>query len=189
MKGGSIVCIILAAALGACAQHSGTEGVQTPAETRALAKANGCPMVKLSGVHTIVTDMEDGVAITFVAPQNELDQLRQNVHAMNDANDKEGNAFLACTCSVTAAGSAEAMPGEAEPSGSTTSLPYLAPMPYSAPTMPAANASVDETDTGAVLKLTAKAQAQIPALRTATRQYVRAMKNCMQPPRGPIGPG
>jgi hypothetical protein len=178
---------ILAVALGACT-HNETASVQTPGQTRALAKAIGCPMAQLSDVHAVVTDIDDGAAVTFVAPQEERDQLRKDVQAMNEANDKQGNAFLACTCSVNATGSAEAMPGEPGETRERAPSRSVTNTPSAAATMPAASASVHDTETGAVLKLTAKEKAQVAELRTATRQYTRAMKNCTQPAQGQGAP-
>jgi hypothetical protein len=70
-------------------------------------------MAQLRDIQAFVSDMNDGVAITFTAPYAEVDQLRQNVRAMADAQDMMGNAFAACPCGQgLGTGVAEAMPGD-----------------------------------------------------------------------------
>lgn len=154
---GSIIGIALAAALGACAHHNvQSAGAQAPQEGAAAS----CALAQLKGVHASVADIHDGVAITFTGPESGLDQLRDNVKAMADANDKQGDAFAVCPCAQpTALGSAEPMPGEA-----------------AATTIPRAESKVEETSTGAILKLTTKDNSQIAALRAMARKNVHAFK-------------
>jgi hypothetical protein len=162
---GSFLGIALAAALGvACA--SSTQGPTGP-EHAYNPVAGRCPLAQLQGVHAGVSDTKDGVAITFTAPEVEVKQLRDNVHAMADANDKKNDPFAACPCgSQRAMGAAETMPGE---SGSRTTL-----------VKPLAEATVDETPTGAVLKLSATDKSQVDVLRTAARENIRAIRrNCL----------
>jgi hypothetical protein len=175
---GSILGVVLAAALSACAHHNAAQGTaQVPGEAQAYGpSATGCPLAQLKGIHTSVTDTRDGVAITFTAPQSEVDQLRDNVHAMADANDKYGDAFAICPCAAGehAAGRAERMPGGGE-------LPTQAPM-RTMGEKPAADAKVEETPTGAVLRLSAKDTTQARELRAAVRENTRALrKNCAAP--------
>ncbi len=164
---------VLAAAVGACAHHNvqggGAQAAQGPGA------ATACPLAQLQGVHATVADIRDGVAITFTGPAGALDQLRDNVHAMADANDKQGDAFSACPCAQRVPlGSAESMPSSEAPTG--TSNPGSQGMNV----RPLANAKVDEIATGAVLKLTAKDTRDLNALRAAVRDDVRALKkNCM----------
>ncbi len=165
---------VLAAALGACAHHI----AQGPSGQTALAAgpppAASCPLERLPGVHATVADIRDGVAITFTGSEGELDQLRNNVHAMADANDNQKDAFAACPCARTAgAGAAERMPSTApERTSSTAATGEMA--------QPQASAKVDEIATGAVLKLTAKDHKETAALRSAVREEVRALrKNCL----------
>jgi hypothetical protein len=164
---GYVLCTLLAAALGACAQHA------APAPTaaaRAQGAAPSCPLAQLPGVHATVADIRDGVAITFTAPQGELDQLRNDVHAMADANDSKGDAFAACPCALPSAGAAEKMP--------STSLEQLATQSQKIK----AQAKVDEIATGAVLKLTTKDHKYTDALRAEVREDVHALrKNCSRP--------
>jgi hypothetical protein len=132
---GSILGIVLAGALGACShqntQSAGAQGQyqnqaqqqqygqQQYGQGQAQTTAGTCPLAKLHGVHATVADTSDGVAITFTASQNDLDQLRQNVQAMVSSNDREGDAFAACPCARSAvSGSAEAMPGDQGQGGS-----------------------------------------------------------------------
>ncbi|HEX8795255.1 MAG TPA: hypothetical protein VF765_30110 [Polyangiaceae bacterium] len=146
---------MLTGALVGCAEHNqaGATAPQGYAPTSAMAAA--CPLAQLKGVHATVQDIDHGVAITFTAPKREVDQLRDNVHSMADANDKQGNAFASCPCGqkgTAATGVTEAMPG------------------------PTADASVTEIETGAILKLKAKDDSQVDALRSSTRENVKALK-------------
>lgn len=173
---GSVLALALVAGLGACS-HNNTQsaGAQSPqGQSQAQASAASCPMAQLPGVHATVADTSDGVAITFTGPQNEVDQLRQNVHAMSDANDKQGNAFAACPCAFGQSGSAEAMPGNESQSGQqggqwngNTSMQ---------PASVQADAKVDEIPTGAVLELKAKDKSQVQTLRDDVRSEVHSMK-------------
>lgn len=159
---GSILGIVLAAALGACAHHQAQTAAQAPSQAQVAA---ACPIAQIPGVHASVADINKGVAITFTGPQNALDQLRDNVHKMADANDKQGDAFAVCPCaSMTAQGAAEAMPGQA---GAVQALPLKSIR---------ANSSVRDIDTGAVLKLEAKNKGDVQALRDAVRQNVRGLR-------------
>lgn len=150
--------VVLTGALVGCAEHNqpGATAPQGYAPSAGIAAA--CPLAQLQNVHASVSDIDHGVAITFTGPKSERDQLRDNVHSMADANDKQGNAFAACPCgqSSTATGVTEAMP-----------------------TMPAADSSVKEIETGAILKLTAKNDSQVDALRAAARDDVKALKGCL----------
>jgi hypothetical protein len=157
--------IVLAAALGVACAHralgpTGAEEARNPA-------AASCPLAQLHGVRATVADTKDGVAITFVAPEVEVKQLRQNVHDMADANDTKNDPFASCPCgSQRPMGVAEAMPSE---SGTRTTV-----------IKPLAAATVDETPSGAVLRLTAKDKSQVEALRTAARDNIRAIRrNCL----------
>jgi hypothetical protein len=134
-------------------------------------------MAKLPGVHAIVADIRDGVAITFTAPEGELDQLRNDVHAMADANDAKGGAFAACPCAEAPPGAAEKMPA--------TALEQAATQPLRVKAV----AKVDEIATGAVLKLTAKDHKDINALRAEVRDDLHAFKkNCEAGPSGVAEP-
>jgi hypothetical protein len=163
---------LAAAAVGACAQRNMQGGA---AQTGGAAEpTQGCPLAQLQGIHATVADIRDGVAITFTGPKGELDQLRDNVHAMAEANDKQGDAFAACPCGVSerAMGRAESMPAD-------HGAPETGARP-SAAQKPLAQAKVDEIPTGAVLRLKAKDATEAGALRAATRENMRALrKNCL----------
>jgi hypothetical protein len=180
---GSILGIALAAALGACARHN----VQTAAPATAQAAgAAACPLAQLRGVHATLADIKDGVAITFTAPQSEIKQLRDNVQAMADANDKQGDAFAVCPCAQPGAvGAAEAMPGEPRERGQTAMQgPGGA---AGAISTPPADSKVEDISTGAVLRLTAKDTSQTAALRSVARQNVHAFKRSCLGHTGPEG--
>jgi hypothetical protein len=169
---------VLAAALGACARPSAQAPVAQAG--KATTAAVGCPLAQLPGIHATVTDIRDGVAITFTGPTGEVDQLRANVHAMKDASDKQKDAFAACPCAQRAVlGAAERMPEKA--AGEKVSGTPHATF--------AAIAKVDETTTGAILKLTAKDKADVHALRTAVREDMRELhKSCVKPEKSEKAP-
>ncbi|HEY1696023.1 MAG TPA: hypothetical protein VGG39_27840 [Polyangiaceae bacterium] len=112
----------IVALLGACshqntqtARYGQNEGAQATAASsnRLASNVEACPMAQLRDIQAFVSDMNDGVAITFTAPYAEVDQLRQNVRAMADAQDMMGNAFAACPCGQgLGTGVAEAMPSD-----------------------------------------------------------------------------
>jgi hypothetical protein len=179
---GTILGLALAALLGACAHETArTAGV--PAQ--APGTVTSCPLAQLHGVHATVADIREGVAITFTAPQSELDALKQDVHAMADANDKLGDAFATCPCAEAgaAAGSAEAMPGE---TGATGGQPS---MQGATRGMPPASSKVEEISTGAILRLTAKDNSQIGALRSTVRQNMHMLRRACFTPQGETAPG
>jgi hypothetical protein len=172
---GTILGIALAAALCACAH----ETAQGPgAEAQAKATATTCPLAQLRGVHATVADIAGGVAITFTAPQSELDALKKNVHAMAEASDKQGDAFAACPCAEAGAapGAAEAMPGESHGGRTSMQGPTRA--------LPPASAKVEEISTGAILRLKPKDDAQLGALRTTVRQNIHTLRRACLTPQG-----
>jgi hypothetical protein len=150
--------VVLTGALAACAQHNQPGATAPQGYAPSAGIAAGCPLAQLKNVHATVSDIDHGAAIIFTAPKSDRDQLRDNVHAMADANDKQGSAFAACPCGQTnaATGVTEAMPG------------------------PAADASVKDITTGAILKLTAKSDGDVDSLRSAVRDNVKALdKSCL----------
>jgi hypothetical protein len=177
---GSILGIVLAAALGACAHHQAQTAAQAPEQAQA---ATACPMAQIPGVHASVADIDKGVAITFTGPHDALDSLRDDVHKMAEANDRQGDAFAVCPCaSMTSQGAAEAMPPGQSGAART---PPLKSIP--------ASSSVQDIDTGAVLKLQVKNKSDVPALRDAVRQNVRSLREgCLSrqaPSEQPYEPG
>ena len=124
---GCIVGFAVMAALAGCSHQSSQSAQYAPTGDRAAYGTSGrtaqsvetCPMAQLRDIQAFVSEMNDGVAITFTAPYAEVDQLRQNVRAMADANDMMGNAFAACPCGQgLGTGVAERMPGDVNGSGS-----------------------------------------------------------------------
>jgi hypothetical protein len=187
-KAGSILGIVLAGALSAACQHEETQtAAQTPQQTQAAMTAAGtCPMAQIPGVRATVADTGEGVAITFTAPQSEIDQLRQNVRSMADANDKRGDAFAVCPCGRVYGGTAEAMPsGQGTPSyGPSQSGVTMGQAPAKV-AIPPSDSKVDDIPTGAVLTLKAKDSALIPALQASVREDMRALKQgCMNQSSG-----
>ena len=201
---GTLFALALAPALAfaACANQSGE--VQ-PARTTAQAQPAGrCPMARLNGVNATVEDTATGVAIRFNGPQSTVDQLRANVHSMDDANASGRDPFSVCVCArpYRNEGATEAMPESPQtqaegqfnnaalgPSGAegpssednaaATGQPEASPGAYDV----SVQSSVDETVTGAVLILSAK-NGKVPALRDRARLDVRAMQaGCMGTPK------
>jgi hypothetical protein len=187
---GSILGILLVAALGACAHESGP-GANSPDtagasagqyESRGQAGAPSCPLAQLETVDAAVTDIRDGVAIAFSSSPEEAASLRQNVRALADANDKRGNAFIACPCGVSrrALGAAESMASDhpSDPSEMFGGPAETGGRPIGE--APSADAKVEDSATGAVLELKAKDNSQVDSLRAFARAHVRAMKRtCM----------
>ncbi len=169
----SIAVVAIVAAAGACGHNNAQNGSpQTAAQAQAAAA--GCPMAQLQGVRASVADTDEGVAVTFTAPENEVDALRDHVNAMVDANKKQGDAFSACACGVrekNAYGSTQSQGGAYEGSGKGAGR---ASMQH---TEIQAEASESDIPTGAVLKLKAKDKAQLQALRDDVREDIRAMKS------------
>jgi hypothetical protein len=166
---GPVLGIVLAAALGACAESNAPGAVAQNAAGAAGART--CSLAQLHNLSGTVVDTPQGVAITFTGPHDDLDQIRENVHAMADANDKQGDAFASCPCGrAPTAGAAEAQGANPyQDQGGRTSMQ---PTPRTAV---AADASVDNIATGAVLKLKAKDKGQIGALRNDARRTLHAI--------------
>jgi len=161
--GGLIRCFALAGALVACAHHE-PAGATAPQGYSPIASLRGgagtCPLAKLQGVHATLSDIHRGIAITFTAPASEVDKLRENVNAMVDANDKQGDAFAACPC------------GAAVPSLGATEMQRVK-----------ADASVEEIPNGAVLRLTAKHSGDVHMLRSNVMSSVDALNyTCLANP-------
>jgi hypothetical protein len=152
--GGLIGSFALAGALVACAHNepTGATAPQGYSPISALRSATSCPLAQLKGVHATVGDIRKGVAITFTAPASEVDRLRENVRAMAEANDKQGDAFAYCPC-----GAAAPALGAAEMQ------------------RPKAEASVEEIPNGAVLRLTAKHGGDVHMLRSNILSDVDAL--------------
>jgi hypothetical protein len=169
---GSIVAVALGMAVGACAREP------APATSpSAEAQVRSCPLAQLSDVRVAINQIHDGLAVTFMAPAGEVDQVRSAVRSMADANDRYGDAFATCPCGVnsTSLGAAERMPPARGTEGGpseTNGTPDLAP--------PRATAQVADLVNGAELRLQAQDWTRIDSLRAATREYVQAMRrNCL----------
>jgi len=164
---GPLLGIVLVAALGACVHTYGPSSASIGRSTRAIAPT--CPLAQLHNLDGSVTNTPDGVAITFTGPHDDLDQIRSNVRAMVDANSRRGNPFAACPCGrAPSAGAAEAQ-------GGRTSMQPRPNRPI------AADASVSEIPTGAVLRLTARNKGDIGFLRSEARENVNGiLTTCRQ---------
>jgi hypothetical protein len=168
---GPILGIVLVAALGACV-HTVT---RVPVGTSARI-APTCPLAQLHNLDGSVTNTPEGVAITFTGPHDDLNQIRNNVRAMEDANRRRRDPFAACPCGrAPSAGAAEAQGANRERGGRASMQPPLPRGPI------AADASVKEIPTGAVLTLTARNRGEIGALRSQARENVEGiLTTCRQ---------
>lgn len=203
---GTLFALALAPALVlvGCANQSGEVQPARSTAQAQTAPSGRCPMARLNGVNATVEDTATGVAIRFNGPQSEVDQLRANVHSMDDANASGRDPFSICACArpYRSEGATEAMPESPQTQGertfnNATLGPSGAPGPSfetnanaagQPPPAPSAydasiQSSVDETVTGAVLVLSAKDAKAVPALRDRARLDVRAMQaGCMGTP-------
>ena len=196
-----------ALALAACANQSGeVQPVRTTAQAQSSPSGRR-PMARLNGVNVTVEDTATGVAIRFSGPQGSVDQLRANVHSMDDANASGRDPFSVCACArpYRNEGATEAMPESPQTQGEGTfNNGTLGPSGPAGPApddnaaaagQPQASAgaydtsiqsSVNETMTGAVLVLSAKDAKAVPTLRDHARLDVRAMQaGCMGTPAKP----
>lgn len=170
---GLIGSVVVVGALAACA-HTNQPNAAAP-QGYSPTSGVSCPLAQLTGVKAVVTDIDKGSAITFTAPKSEIDQLRDNVHAMADANDKQGDAFASCPCaSGGRMGNAEQQGGNQGTLGSTN---VQAPN-YSAVK---ADSSVEEIPTGAILKLKAQKKGDVQTLRSEVRSNVDSLnRSCLR---------
>lgn len=171
--------VVLTGALAACAHHPSTSA-SAPQGYSPTGAAASCPLAQLRNVNATVTDIDKGSAITFTAPKSQVKQLRDNIHAMADAQDKMGDAFAYCPCSEiggVAAGAAEA---QGQSMGQTSGQ---------AINKVAASSSVEEIPTGAILKLVAKNDHDVQTLRSQIRNDVDALnRSCLNiPSQNPYG--
>lgn len=165
----------IALALVACANQraSGQGNSPTAAATPtdqpvAVATGPSCPL-SLPGTVENVADTDGGVAITFIAPAGQIDDVRARVRQM-----AQQGMMAACPChGVTADGGAPVAmrrgmrgpgmgPGMMERQGMHS---------------PAADARVDDVEGGARLTLTAKNPADVDALRAHVRMHFDHLKS------------
>jgi hypothetical protein len=182
--------------LGACA-HSTAEQ-----PSAAYASAAACPLAQIHDVEASVTDINDGVAVTFVSPSSEQGILRGIVEGMVASNRDQGDPFAACARATPLAaiasasmqrepaqGRAEAMPPPPRPRALT-----CAPEAVSLPALPPVDAKVVETSAGPQLQLTLKDTTRteelegsydaynLRQLRLAVRQSVTYLNGgCLRP--------
>jgi hypothetical protein len=107
---GSLVVATACATLLGCSHESQTGSVSEPYTAQSQSVSTGCPVHGQSDVQATVSDMQDGVAITFSGQQRELDSLRATLRAMDEANASRGDAFASCPC-IYERGAAASQPG------------------------------------------------------------------------------
>jgi hypothetical protein len=197
---GSLVAVTACAALLGCSHEAQMSSVSEPYTAQSESVGSGCPVHGQSDVQATVSDMQDGVAITFSGQQRELDSLRATLRAMDEANASRGDAFASCPC-IYERGAAASQPmsgygsnpspsyggspsssyggnpsygaygGSGEPMTGSKGESMMQPMAA----VPA-ETSIEDTPTGGVLKLRAKDPSQVQALRDQVRQNVMAMQ-------------
>lgn len=183
MKTAGCVTALLVAvvALSQCSRE-----VQEPTRTEAQVEnaSLGCPVSQKIAVDAMVVDIPEGVGVSFTGPPRAVDRIRANVHAMQDANDTQGNPFAVCPCASTApvqTASMDVQPGQSE------SLPNRNPADQGRTLMQPlrmvpASTSIDEIPEGALLVLKPKDSGQLGQLRDIVRANVGAMETvCVNP--------
>jgi hypothetical protein len=172
--------------------HYNTQAMYAPSpgQTAFSAPASSgvtCSLAKLRAVDVRVADIHDGIAITFSGSPSEVYQLREDVRALAEANDKYENAFAACPCEVRdhSVGVTEKMAnsGTDETLGGPTDGDWRRAEDTNrrrARELPRAEATTRDTTTGAVLDLKATHPSQVEPLREAIRARVGELEeNCL----------
>jgi hypothetical protein len=168
-----------AAAAQAGCMHGNAKNAGTSPTMMQGKGSTACALAELNGVNATVTDVHNGVAITFVAPEEEREKLREAVRDM--AAPRGGAAvdvFAGCGCAPQGASRAAAAgaAGAAATTGSPRAAGGSASMQPVAVVVPASTKETD-TATGAVLVLRARTDAEGAALTTAVREKMAAMRD------------
>jgi hypothetical protein len=135
-----------------------------------------CTLGQLRGVDATVTDVHNGVAITFVAPEEEREKLRETLRDM--ATPRAGgpiDVFAGCACTAETAAKSAAGPGPAAPAGGARPAGGTASMQRAPMVVPAVTRETD-TATGGVLVLRARTEEEGAALTTAVHEKMTAMR-------------
>lgn len=183
----TVACVTALVAIAAC-----SEQVQEPTRTAAQVEnaSLGCPVSQRIPVDAMVVDVPDGVGISFTGPPRAIDQIRANVHAMQDANDTEGDPFAVCPCASAATvqyGLAPPAYGTSVDHQSGQSYPYGNPADEGRTLMQPkrmvpVSLSIDDIPEGALLVLKPKDAGALPLLRSVVRTDVGAMETaCVNP--------
>jgi hypothetical protein len=147
------------------------QGLQAPGST--------CPLAALSDVDATISQLNSGIAITFVAPPEQREKLREAVRDMAtpQAGSEPVDIFAGCSC---AAGSPATRPQPAEPvtagvhpgaEGQTGRASMQArPMVFDT------SAREDDTPTGAILLLRVTPSSEATALETVVREKMAALR-------------
>jgi hypothetical protein len=149
-----------AASLFACMNKS--------SQSKTPAAVASCPLAEVPGVRTLVENTSDGVAIVVAGPDGQVDRIRQNVRAMATTNNNQGDPFAPCYCAM------QPPPGAAEAMAPQAMTPLQA-----ARIIPLSDAQMEQTPTGAILRLTPKDKNQADMLRARTREEVTALRSCL----------
>ncbi len=175
----SALPIALATATATGCAHRST----TPGATMMQASTASCPLAQLYDVTETITEVPSGVALTFVAPEEEREKLREAIRDM--ATPKEGmavDAFAGCPCASL---SPPAPPAER----ATSVIPPLPLGPQAQGQPPGGGASTqaqplvfdtvareDDTATGAILLLRTLSADDATALITVLRDKMAALR-------------
>jgi hypothetical protein len=137
-----------------------------------------CPLAALADVDATISQLSSGIAITFVAPPEEREKLREAVRDMAtpQAGPEPVDVFAGCSCAAVRPGTrqqpaetaAGARPGAEEPTGRGS--------PQARPVVFDTSAREDDTPTGAVLLLRVTPSSETTALETVVREKMAAMR-------------
>jgi hypothetical protein len=138
-----------------------------------------CPLAQLPDVDATVSQLDSGIAITFVAPPEEREKLREVVRDMATprARSEPVDLFAGCVCPTGAPGSPAppAAAGAAAPPPGAQGGAQSAATP-ARPLVFDTSAREDDTPTGAILLLRVTPSSQATALDTVVRAKMAALR-------------
>jgi hypothetical protein len=139
-----------------------------------------CPLAAIPDVDATISQLSSGIAITFVAPPEQREKLREAVRDMatpQAAGSEPVDLFAGCSC---AAGTPGTRPQPAEPDATgvhrrTEGQAGRASM-QARPIVFDTSAREDDTPTGAILLLRVTPSSQATALETVVREKMAALR-------------
>jgi hypothetical protein len=138
-----------------------------------------CPLAALHDVDATISQLSSGIAITFVAPPEEREKLREAVRDMAtpQAGPEPADVFAGCSCAAGGPGTRplQALPGAAgllpEATGEAgRTSPRAKPFVFDT------SAREDDTPTGAILLLRVAPSSETTALDTVVREKMAALR-------------
>jgi hypothetical protein len=177
-----LTCALFAAASAGCVHVPATgTAVPPPRLGATLMQPVGptCPLASIPDVDATITQLDTGIAITFVAPPEQRERLRAAVRDMAtpQSGSEPVDLFAGCSCPTgtpgsrtppAASGAHGLLPGEhAEAAGAPTPA---RPMVFDT------SARQDDIPTGAILLLRVSPSSAATALETVVREKMAAMR-------------